>query len=219
MASGISRYCDDQSSEIAVTPVIEQSTSRLRKAIKHSNSKGSVDVLMLGDSLAEKWRPLLKSDFARFSIYNMGISGERTQELVWRIRNLKPSIEPRNIILIIGTNNFSDKLMKSCGIYSGILLSIEEVKKAWPAASLYVLQMLPRGEEFKYRNQERKEINKAIGMEMNERRLGVFISIKEEELTCGGQRHSCENYSEDGLHLTEKGYRILEKSVLELGLN
>src|SRR4029077_1893806 len=72
---------------------------------------GNVDLLFLGDSITQGWGGAKKT-WDRFYVprkaANFGIGGDRTQHVLWRIQNgeLK-GIEPKGVVLMIGTNNAS----------------------------------------------------------------------------------------------------------------
>ncbi len=72
---------------------------------------GNVELLFLGDSITEGWKGAKKT-WDRFygprKTANFGIGGDRTEHVLWRIQNgeLK-GIEPKVVVLMIGTNNAS----------------------------------------------------------------------------------------------------------------
>src|SRR5690349_15529055 len=79
--------------------------------------KGGVDVLFLGDSITDFWRrdqtekqvggkKVWDREFAPLRAANFGISGDRTQHVLWRLQNGElEGISPKAIVLMIGTNN------------------------------------------------------------------------------------------------------------------
>src|SRR3954469_2965023 len=79
--------------------------------------KGNVDVLFLGDSITDFWRrdqtdkqgggkKVFDANFAQWRVANFGISGDRTQHVLWRLQHGElEGIHPNVIMLMIGTNN------------------------------------------------------------------------------------------------------------------
>src|SRR5262245_29456927 len=72
--------------------------------------KGSVDLLFIGDSIMDGWRlsgsNVWNKYYAMRHAANFSISGDRTQNVLWRIENGELNgIEPKVIVLMIGTNN------------------------------------------------------------------------------------------------------------------
>src|ERR1043165_2202337 len=72
--------------------------------------KGDIDLLFLGDSITDGWRgggkKVWETNFAPLKAANFGISGDRTEHVLWRIENGElEGIDPKVVILMIGTNN------------------------------------------------------------------------------------------------------------------
>lgn len=70
------------------------------------------DILFLGDSITDFWRQtgrgaeVLKKHWPSQTIVNLGISGDRTQHVIWRLQNGElGNLHPKVIMLMIGTNN------------------------------------------------------------------------------------------------------------------
>ena len=74
---------------------------------------GNVDVLFIGDSITDAWRrpspdgkAVWDANFAPLRAANFGISGDRTQHLLWRLQNGElDGIKPKAVVMMIGTNN------------------------------------------------------------------------------------------------------------------
>src|SRR5262245_45143099 len=78
--------------------------------------KGGFDVLFMGDSITDAWRnnPAKKiwdATFAPLKAANFGISGDRTQHVLWRLQNgeFEGLTLPKVVVLMIGTNNVGQK--------------------------------------------------------------------------------------------------------------
>jgi lysophospholipase L1-like esterase len=54
-----------------------------------------------------KQKEVFDEHFANIQAANFGIGGDRTQHVLWRIENgeLEPTMQPKLIVLMIGTNN------------------------------------------------------------------------------------------------------------------
>ena len=81
------------------------------RRVSQTAQAGNVDLLFLGDSITQGWSGAAKT-WDRFygprKAANFGIGGDRTEHVLWRIQNgeLK-GIEPKVVVLMIGTNNAS----------------------------------------------------------------------------------------------------------------
>jgi lysophospholipase L1-like esterase len=74
--------------------------------------KQPATVLFLGDSITAGWNGNGKETWLQYDKYNaanFGISGDRTQHVLWRIENGElADIKPKVTVLMIGTNNLKD---------------------------------------------------------------------------------------------------------------
>ena len=77
---------------------------------------------------------------------NFGISGDRTQHILWRIQNGNfDNIKPELIILTIGVNNFNSNTAEE--ISNGIKMIVRELSARLPESKILVLGPLPTGEK------------------------------------------------------------------------
>src|SRR5438046_4272934 len=75
-------------------------------------AKGEVDVIFLGDSITQGWegkgaKKIWDDTFGPLKPINLGISGEQTGHVLWRItegKELEP-LKPKVAVIMIGTNN------------------------------------------------------------------------------------------------------------------
>ena len=69
-------------------------------------NKGPVDVLLVGDSITIQWGDSWKRNFPDLKAVNIGIGGEKTQNVLWRLdHGGVDGLEPKVVILMIGNNN------------------------------------------------------------------------------------------------------------------
>src|ERR1700683_5522093 len=93
---------------------IEARFLRLHQEFLRRGAQGKIGVLFLGDSITELWNTTGRDVWARFyfNLYpaNFGISGDQTQNVLWRIENGElDNINPKVVVLLIGTNNIGDR--------------------------------------------------------------------------------------------------------------
>ena len=70
------------------------------------DAKGAIDVLLVGDSITMQWGAAWQKHFGRYKTVNLGIGGDKTQNVLWRLdHGGLAGIEPRVIVLLIGNNN------------------------------------------------------------------------------------------------------------------
>ncbi len=206
--------CDESQTLVSTTPVPEQTPGRLRKAYKYQASQNkSADIVIIGDSIAQHWGTFARRDFPKASVRNLGIGGERTQELAWRLRHLTTIKAPIAAILIIGTNNLAEKSTTPCGVATGVLAVVDEMSSLWPSTQIFVIPILPRGEGLKFRDADRRATNEMLAQSLREYSTAVLVRVDENDLTCHSLAEGCQNYRSDRLHLSSDGYELLRSSV------
>lgn len=110
-------------------------------------TKGAGDVVFLGDSITQGWegQKAWQEHFAAFKPVNLGIGGDQTGHVLWRITEGKEldNLKPKAAVLMIGTNNTGGHSAEQ--IAGGIKAIVEEVKKQKPGIKILVLGVFPRG--------------------------------------------------------------------------
>ena len=67
---------------------------------------GEVDVLLVGDSITIQWGESWKNHFPNLKAVNIGIGGDKTQNVLWRLdHGGVEGLVPKAIVLMIGNNN------------------------------------------------------------------------------------------------------------------
>ncbi len=173
----------------------------------------AADIVLIGDSMIQRWpaREIMAA-FPDRRIVNLGVGGDRTQNLLWRMRDLPlETLSPETVIILVGTNNLTDG-DKPADIAGAIRLIVASAQKAWPAARIYVSAILPRGRDFAFRAGGREAVNRDLRLHAPHRGY-EFVEANETALTC--PRTAAENFRPDGLHLAPAGYRILGQSLVD----
>jgi lysophospholipase L1-like esterase len=112
--------------------------------------QGNVDVLFLGDSIAEFFATRAKDVWDREiaplgSVVDFGISGDRTQFVLWRAQHGElDGTGARVVVLMVGTNNLASATPES--VARGVTAIVATVRAKLPDAVVVVNALLPRGE-------------------------------------------------------------------------
>ena len=112
--------------------------------------QGDVELLFLGDSITEGWSKapeVWKKYYAdKYKTANFGISGDRTQHVLWRIENGElEGIKPKVTVIMIGTNNNGSSNIDSPeDIAKGIERIVKEVREK-TGSKVLLLAIFPRG--------------------------------------------------------------------------
>jgi lysophospholipase L1-like esterase len=114
-------------------------------ALKRKAAAGGLDVVFLGDSITEYFPPeVLKERFGERA-GAFGISGDRTEHLLWRIAQGElDGLRPRALVLLIGTNNLTFHAPPA--IRDGIAAVVRALRKRLPGARILLMALLPRGQ-------------------------------------------------------------------------
>jgi len=120
--------------------------------------QGGVALLFVGDSITDNWRkeerglPIWNKYFAPYHAANIGISGDRTEHVLWRLENGEvDGLSPKAVVLMIGTNNTG---MERDGTtprntpaetVAGIAAVVHELRVKMPKAKILLLAVFPRG--------------------------------------------------------------------------
>src|SRR5262245_105425 len=110
-------------------------------------SKGAGDVIFLGDSITHGWesQKAWQEHFGPFRPVNLGIGGDQTGHVLWRITegHELDHLNPKAAVIMIGTNNIGGHSAQQ--IAGGIKAIVEELKRQKPHLKVLVLGVFPRG--------------------------------------------------------------------------
>lgn len=199
----------------AVIPVPRQGGWMNRhKSFNERVKKGNVDLVFIGDSITQGWEGRGKSVWAKYygkrNAVNLGISGDRTQHVIWRLQNGNlEGISPKLAVIMIGTNNARANAPKQ--VAAGVKDIVEELQKRSPKTKILLLGIFPRGADEK--NPLRKKNAAVNGMikKFADDKNVVYLDIGKNFLEKDGTLTKEIMY--DLLHLTTKGYNIWAESI------
>ncbi|MFO0877762.1 MAG: GDSL-type esterase/lipase family protein [Gemmataceae bacterium] len=187
-------------------------------------SKGEGDVIFLGDSITHGWEgnaKAWKEYFGAFKPVNLGIGGDQTGHVLWRITDGKEleNLNPKAAVIMIGTNNTGGYTAEQ--IAGGIKAIVEELKKQKPNIKVLVLGVFPRGN----RNDADKETKTIPAEKLNKKiaAINAIISKLDDGKQVFYKDIGKEFLNKDGglpgeimpdyLHLSGKGYAIWGKAI------
>lgn len=172
---------------------------------------GDIDLAFFGDSITDAWRgkaaqPTWERHFKPLKAINFGIGGDRTQHVLWRMRNGElDGYKAKAIVIMIGTNNLGGN-KKNEDIAAGIVKVVEEARKRQPDAKVLLLGVFPRSEQPDHASRARiKEINSTIA-KLHDGKTIHYLDIGEKFLQPDGT--IAKEIMPDFLHLSAKGYEI-----------
>lgn len=177
--------------------------------------------VLLGDSITDFFNYYeLFFDFCKSSgqaVYNRGISGDTTDRLLERLYDNVLSIEPKNIVLLIGTNDIGRGLPLSMTL-ENVEKIMTDTKKACPDVNFIVEAVYPINENMrdkfeKRSNKKIKEMNNEF-IKLCEKHNCIWLDFTDKLKDKDGNLKKELTY--DGLHVNAQAYEIIAENVIPL---
>jgi lysophospholipase L1-like esterase len=142
---------EDKAADNPAARKLNRDIPRHKQFLKRiEQSKGAGDVIFLGDSITHGWegQKAWQEYFGSFKPVNLGISGDQTGHVLWRITegHELDHLKPKAAVIMIGTNNIGGHSAQQ--IAGGIKAIVEELKRQKPDIKVLVLGVFPRGSFF-----------------------------------------------------------------------
>jgi lysophospholipase L1-like esterase len=104
------------------------------------------ELVFLGDSITSRWpQELLEQHFGAYRPVNLGVGGDRVQNVIWRMQRTQLEATPLKVlVLLIGTNNVSSAFPPE-ETAGGIQKLVKMVEEKAPEAKVLILGVFPRG--------------------------------------------------------------------------
>jgi lysophospholipase L1-like esterase len=119
----------------------------LHESFLSRGKSGPIDLLFLGDSITEGWKKaphIWEQYYGKYQPANFGISGDRTQHVIWRIANGElDGISPKVVVLMLGTNNTGADTAEEIAAADRTIVAM--IQEKLPETKILVLGIFPRG--------------------------------------------------------------------------
>ena len=107
-------------------------------------------IVFLGDSITHLWEhaghAIWRKHYADHAAINLGISGDRTEHVLWRLRNGNlDGLAPKVVVLMIGSNNSGQINQEPKQTFLGIQAIVAELRFQLPQTHILLLGIFPRG--------------------------------------------------------------------------
>ena len=149
---GESRELQSVLTTLANTPAENEGMrERNQELVARALANPKAEVMFLGDSITQGWDFAGKSvwdlEFAPLQAINLGVSGDRTEHVLWRLQQgAYDQLRPELIVMMIGTNNTGHRMDPPEDIESGVRAILADLRRRYPKAKLAMLAIFPRGE-------------------------------------------------------------------------
>jgi platelet-activating factor acetylhydrolase IB subunit beta/gamma len=169
---------------------------------------GPVDVLLVGDSITIQWGASWAKQFPDRKAVNIGIGGDKTQNVLWRLdHGGVAGLQPKTIVLMIGNNNmFFTPETGVAAAAMGVETCARNLREKFPDAELIVAKILPCHAP---KNRFYEDIL-LTNAEIDKLNLGADPKIRVLDLTAdflnpdGTIKQAL--YTPDNIHLSPEGY-------------
>lgn len=169
--------------------------------------EGNVDLAFFGDSITQWWPwQDFKARYGPLKGANFGIGGDKTQHVLWRVRNGEmDGMAPKVAVVLVGTNNLGGDSPE--GIAQGITNIVAAIREKSPQTKMLLVGVFPRGwnaNEWKWYRPKIKKINALIAKlddGENVRYADFGPQLMGEENTVSRE------VFKDGVHLSGEGYK------------
>jgi lysophospholipase L1-like esterase len=185
--------------------------------------KNDTGVVFLGDSITEFWttakgRAIWDKNFGQFRPANFGISGDRTQHVLWRVNNGEfDNFQPKAVVLLVGINNICGPSFLTTmggdsveGISTGIAKIVETIRQKTPATKILICGLFPREWKGYPVRAKIKELNASIAQLADDKSV-FFIDFSDKFLTPEGEVSRVT--LPDTVHPSTEGYQIMADAI------
>lgn len=189
-------------------PIVNPEPSK-KELLKYEN------IVFFGDSITEFYD--LQKFYEQMPVVNSGSSGFTTTDLLEIMKEDVYVFNPTKVVLLIGINDMN-KTDDDLGIVDNIRTITASINEKRPKAKIYIESIYPVDRE-RYPvlidnnvdNNRIRNINSMIENLCNEKGY-IFINMFD-ELNSPTEDKLIYEYSKDGLHLSDEGYKIVTKKL------
>ncbi len=183
---------------------------------------GGHQIAFVGDSITQGWNAVGKKVWDEFwaprQVTNIGVSGDRTQHVLWRLDHglLEALAAPNNDIklsvVMIGTNNSNGDDNTAEEIGKGIVAVVQRLRSKLPKAKVLLLAVFPRGDKPNPQREKNAAASRFAAAALKGDAMVVCMDIGDKFLGDGGVLSK--DVMPDLLHLSEAAYRTWAEAIV-----
>jgi lysophospholipase L1-like esterase len=219
----VNEYKITLGSHSAVTPLSrpDEWWTKRHQAVVDRVKQGNVDLIFIGDSITHFWdaagfwkdtgKEVWDKYYAKRNAVNMGFSGDRTQNVLWRLDNGEiTGISPKLAIIMIGTNNSAGNENTAKEIGEGIIAICQKLRKDLPNTKILLLAIFPAFEKPCPQRAKNAEASKLVSTIADNKWI-YYMDIKDKFLNKDGTLSK--EIMPDFAHPNAKGYQIEAEAI------
>jgi lysophospholipase L1-like esterase len=145
----------------------EWAIAREAELIRRARESAPAKLVFVGDSITQAWedpgKPAWEKSIAPLGALNLGNSGDRTENVLHRLTQAPLTrLEAEHVFLLIGTNNLGHGTSNAAETLAGVQAVAELLGAQCPKATIHVIEIFPRGEQFNAMRGDIQQINQAL---------------------------------------------------------
>ena len=207
---------DDPATNAAIKPAPRDAGwVKRHEGFNAEAKKGDIDLVFIGDSITDGWRgggkEVWNKYYAPRKALNLGIGGDRTQHVLWRLQNGNlDGIKPKLAVVMIGTNNSNGNDNTAEEIADGIKAIITTIKEKTPDTKILLLAIFPRGEKPGPQREKNAKASELAAKTANDKTV-FYLDIGEKFL--GPDGVMSKDVMKDFLHPGTSGYQTWAEAI------
>lgn len=179
---------------------------------------GPLDVLLVGDSITIQWGESWKKHFPDLKAVNLGIGGDKTQNVLWRLdHGGVEGLQPKTIVLMIGNNNMF--FTPETGVEAaaqGIEMCVKNLREKFPESTIIVAKILPAHTPGSRFYEDIKKTNAALeALKLNRDPLVKVLDLWTDFTQADGTIKP-DLFTPDNIHLSSAGYAVYAERLKPL---
>ena len=203
---------------VATTPVSRFGSNKwwikgrpFEKRDEIADGPGEYDVVMVGDSITHRWereggegRELFAELKKQYRILNLGIGGDQTQHVLWRLANGElEGYKAKLFTVMIGTNNGGRDI---AGIAEGVRRIVRLIRERHPESKVVLMPIFPRNAKPDNKMRVANEKVNELIAKIPDGKDVIWLDFNAKFLKEDGTL--TKEVMNDLLHPNENGYRI-----------
>lgn len=187
--------------------------SRLERLERYTYNKESI--VFLGDSITSRYD--LNKYFPNYNVYNSGIAGNMTKDILENMENRIFTYNPTKVFILIGTNDLVYSGLDNDGIKNNIEEIINKIYEKNSNIKIYMESIYPVNNSINKEivetrtNENIKDLNNKIEKICNNK--CTYINMYDNLTDKNGNMKRI--YTVDGLHLNKIGYKVITNKLIK----
>ena len=204
-------FSSNQSTVTPASRTDEGILPRQAEVIRRARESAPVNVVFVGDSITQAWEDggaaIWKERFASAGALNLGVSGDRTEHVLWRLDQAPLTrLAPKAVVLLIGTNNLGHGTANAAQTFSGICAVVAKIHSQVPNARILLCAIFPREENMNAMRGDVAQVNQALASAFANDSSVRIIDLCTSFIGVDGKILA--RLMPDFLHLTPAGYQV-----------